>query len=615
MTDWYNAGGVPGQGAPGNSLEMRTEFAAIASGISAKLPPLTGNNLEIVRVNAGGTALESISVSALATAINDEVFSEEDGVLSGVSSPVTLTHTVTGTPANGIGTGLDFVTETSVGNNETGLRLAAVATDVTAASEDFDLVAYLMAGGAAVAERFRVKSTGELALITGGFLSIAGNNVLSQTALGSTVLSSSLTSLGTIASLVATTADINGGTIDNTAIGTGTPAIGLFSAIGVSTTSSFGGTITGPSGTWDSGGMDLAASDTYAIDGNDVLSATALGAGVVSSSLTSLGTIASLVATTADINGGTIDNAAVGATTPSTGVFTDLSASGTIDFSGGTVDIGTCTAGTINGVAVADINQIDAGTATGQFPVWNHGNSAWEPTDSIQVNGGAPWIGVAGAVDEGLRFFTLVGGILGLYAGANGDTPGTTSAALSINATTATLNASTGNLNLQAGGSTYLQINSNGRISVNGASTTGVRIAVQSDAGDSVAFRAFDSAGSVVFDAQEDGSCRMPELGTGTGTPLEISGGTIVRDTSSIRFKQDVADYTDALSELMKLRPRIYRRKDTGAVEAGFIAEEVHEAGLEKYVFYEDGAPMSVHYGKITALLASAFQQRFGVGA
>jgi len=37
--------------------------------------------------------------------------------------------------------------------------------------------------------------------------------------LGATVLNSSLTSLGTITSLVATTADINGGTLDNTQIG------------------------------------------------------------------------------------------------------------------------------------------------------------------------------------------------------------------------------------------------------------------------------------------------------------------------------------------------------------------------------------------------------------
>ena len=50
--------------------------------------------------------------------------------------------------------------------------------------------------------------------------------------------------------------------------------------------------------------------------------------------ITSLGTIASLVATTADINGGTVD-AVIGGTTPAAGTFTTLS--GTTSVSGGTI--------------------------------------------------------------------------------------------------------------------------------------------------------------------------------------------------------------------------------------------------------------------------------------
>ena len=60
------------------------------------------------------------------------------------------------------------------------------------------------------------------------------------------------------------------------------------------------------------------------------LTGATLASGVTASSLTSLGTIASLVATTADINGGTIDGTTVGATTPSTGAFTTLSTTGSI---------------------------------------------------------------------------------------------------------------------------------------------------------------------------------------------------------------------------------------------------------------------------------------------
>lgn len=50
-------------------------------------------------------------------------------------------------------------------------------------------------------------------------------------------------------------------------------------------------TITGPSGTWDAGGMDIATSDSYAINGTDVLTATTLGSAVVASSLTSVGAL------------------------------------------------------------------------------------------------------------------------------------------------------------------------------------------------------------------------------------------------------------------------------------------------------------------------------------
>lgn len=121
-------------------------------------------------------------------------------------------------------------------------------------------------------------------LDSGDSYSIDSNVVLTQTTLGGTVLTSSLTSLGTIASLVATTVDINAGTVD-AVIGGTLPQDGSF------TTLSATGTVTGPSGTWDSGGMDLAASDSYAINSTDVLTATVLGAGVVTSSLTTVGAL------------------------------------------------------------------------------------------------------------------------------------------------------------------------------------------------------------------------------------------------------------------------------------------------------------------------------------
>jgi len=155
------------------------------------------------------------------------------------------------------------------------------------------------------------------AVVIGGTTPAAGT-FTSLNATGGGALTGTWSNLGSV-----TTIDINGGTIDGAVIGGSSAAAGSFTTISAS------GTITGPSGTWDAGGVDIATGDTYAINSVDVLSATTLGSSVVNSSLTSLGTITSLVATTADINGGSIDGTTIGSTTASTGNFSTLSIGGT----------------------------------------------------------------------------------------------------------------------------------------------------------------------------------------------------------------------------------------------------------------------------------------------
>ena len=76
-----------------------------------------------------------------------------------------------------------------------------------------------------------------------------------------------------------------------------------------------------PNGTWNGAGINIETGDIYKINNVSILSATFLGSSVLSSSLTSLGVIASLVATTADINDGTVE-AVIGATTPKAATFT-----------------------------------------------------------------------------------------------------------------------------------------------------------------------------------------------------------------------------------------------------------------------------------------------------
>jgi hypothetical protein len=79
--------------------------------------------------------------------------------------------------------------------------------------------------------------------------------------------------------------------------------------------------------------------------------------------VTSLGTIASLVATTADINGGTIDGTTLGATTPASVAATTLSTTGTATFGGAASAAGlTSTAGLI--IAAGGVFYLDGGSNT-----------------------------------------------------------------------------------------------------------------------------------------------------------------------------------------------------------------------------------------------------------
>jgi hypothetical protein len=85
---------------------------------------------------------------------------EDNATTNAVTQVFRLTHTTSGTPANGIGVGLEFEVETSAANNEVGATIEAVTTDVTSTSEDFNLVFKTMAAGAAAAERVRINDTG-----------------------------------------------------------------------------------------------------------------------------------------------------------------------------------------------------------------------------------------------------------------------------------------------------------------------------------------------------------------------------------------------------------------------------------------------------------------------
>lgn len=129
-----------------------------------------------------------------------------------------------------------------------------------------------------------------------------------------------------IDSLVADTADINAGTIDNTVIGATTAAAGSFTTVAAS-----GGVTANVTGNITSAGTSTFATvdiNGGAIDATTIGATTAAAATFTTVSATSV--TAALTSSSVTFTGGTINSTSIGATTPSTGSFTTLAASGGI---------------------------------------------------------------------------------------------------------------------------------------------------------------------------------------------------------------------------------------------------------------------------------------------
>jgi hypothetical protein len=92
MPDFYSATGTPGNKAPLNSGVIRAEFAVVAAAF-AKVAPYTGHAGEVVRINAGGTAQESVPLATLLSTITSLVIA---GSLSGVTDFTNTGNTVHG---------------------------------------------------------------------------------------------------------------------------------------------------------------------------------------------------------------------------------------------------------------------------------------------------------------------------------------------------------------------------------------------------------------------------------------------------------------------------------------------------------------------------------------
>ena len=117
-----------------------------------------------ISTELGGTY--AINVAYTASTVGWDV-SEESALTNTVQEIMSLTHTTSGTPANGIGLEWVATQETSANNSEDVGAVQFYMSDTTATSEDASFGVELMAAGAAKAEVLTVSSVGALAIDSG----------------------------------------------------------------------------------------------------------------------------------------------------------------------------------------------------------------------------------------------------------------------------------------------------------------------------------------------------------------------------------------------------------------------------------------------------------------
>jgi Chaperone of endosialidase len=91
---------------------------------------------------------------------------------------------------------------------------------------------------------------------------------------------------------------------------------------------------------------------------------------------------------------------------------------------------------------------------------------------------------------------------------------------------------------------------------------------------------------------------RLLAVNPGNGTEVVIDkDGYLRASNSSARFKEDVRPLADDFHKVLALEPVAFTYKETGEAAVGYIAEDLHEKGLQNLVAYDaEGRPVSIHY-------------------
>ena len=96
----------------------------------------------------------------------------------------------------------------------------------------------------------------------------------------------------------------------------------------------------------------------------------------------------------------------------------------------------------------------------------------------------------------------------------------------------------------------------------------------------------------------------------GGGMPPFGSFYKVVICASSLRYKDNVQNFTGGLELLKQLRPVTFNWKSGGAADVGFIAEEVNRAEPLLTTSNEKGEVQSVKYAQVTTVLVNAVKEQ-----
>lgn len=398
-----------------------------------------------------------------------------------------------------------------------------------------------------------------------------------------------ITGTANIDSLVADTADINGGTIDGATIATSDITVGAGKTFNVSAGTLTiandqisgdkveGGTINAITiNTLDSTTVNATTVDTTNIEVTNLKAKDGTAAGSIANS-TGVVTLASSVLTTTDINGGTIDATTIGATTAAAGTFTSVTAP-SVTITGGTINgtsIGATTASTIAGTTgtfsgavtasnvVVSNGFVDTGATAGGTTVFLQGfrNDAGQSGGAVRIRSAGDGAGNAVQMifdtnsSEAMRIGDGTTGAAASYLGLNG-----------ISTPTAPLHVN-GNARLEGANISLI-------FSETDTNNTDARIRLQ--------------GGNLLFETLNDNdTLNRLNLTLESGGSLILAGSTAQKATgttwsnpSDQRLKSNITDYPKGIPELMQVRVCEWEYNGKGGTVEGMrgigvIADEV----------------------------------------